>query len=512
MLHNILLQPNNAVTMAKHGRHVNVILASGVLRAIVRDVSGNTFETNLIAGMAFVNKEAFESVTFISETAQQTKIWIGDLPLNYSPDSIRSVGAGSLASSVAEAFSGEPQILLPAEVGRNKITLYSQTDNILIGGPNVNTMNGIPLVPGQAFQLEMQGAVYALETTGGFPPFRTAAVTDNDFMNPRTISGLTNNAVGYVEIKGGQVITKTFGGDRIFEVRNRQTMVIEQTINLSTVTFQDVYNNTLISDADYLYCCSNESNGSINFLRVNLDTLTPEKVSILPDTFVDNNTRRAGRYSKLGDRVLVVDTYNRKCVVSNDGGQTWTLGAGQYPGSAGSVLGAVILGDGTIVLCDVTNTYWSTDGGGTFTTRTGGTEAGVEGEAIAADADGAVYRVEKNANRLMKTLDGGVTWSEVLNFGDTGTFSWCEGVIAKGYTILCTSSNGYAYYTPNDGWIMNKLSSQPGSDGYASQRGSNIGDQGNLYIGYNYGDWLHIVDGEQVPSGGVKIAVMAEVN
>lgn len=508
MLHDILLQPDQAVTMAKHGRHVNVVLASGVLRAIVRDVSGNTFETNLIAGMAFVNKEAFESVTFISETAQQTQIWIGDLPLNYSPDSIRSVGAGSLSSTVAEAYSGGAQILLPAVVGRNKVTLYSQSNNILIGGPNVNIENGIPLVPGEAFSLEMQGAVYALETTGNYPAFVTAKTTYNDFINATELTHTSSNKFLLAETTDGQrIITKSTGVQSLAEVRSKSDYSLIANINVSSAIGASMHSNYAVADGEYVYIACN-GGGYPVIAQIDLTTMACTQLGVNGPLTGAGSTESYQQFDKKGDKIAIVDVGNNQLVTSNDNGATWKLNGVIPPyGGTGWALGVAIAPSGRVYIAYLDDIYYTDDGGDTWTQIIGGVQRETE-RGIAVDSDGAVYVVRSIDNTLEKSVDSGIGWEVAVNFEANSTFSgWARSVMAYGNTVFAASYTGYAFYSPNDGWWAYTLPAT-----LNNCRGGVIGTQGTLYAQYDFGKHIKVIEGEQVPSGGVKIAVMAEVN
>jgi len=160
MLHNILLKAGEYTEIAKQGKFLNVVLAAGEITVRIRMSDLSTFETKLISGMSFPTEKEFQSVAFTSDTSQQTKVWVGDLPLSYSPMNSKVVGSSALRSGFGRSFYGEPSVLLGAESGRGKVTLSSLED-FFVGGKGVTKDSAIKIDAGSVFSISTQGAIYS---------------------------------------------------------------------------------------------------------------------------------------------------------------------------------------------------------------------------------------------------------------------------------------------------------------------------------------------------------------
>ena len=145
MLHNILLQAGIQTEIAKKGKFINVVLAAGEITARIRHIDGGVLETKLISGMAFPVPEGFASVGLTSDVSQQTKVWLGDMPLTYSPSESVVVGSRALSSHGVELYHNQITEILPARNGRGKITLQADKEFHLAGaGGTLNNAIKIP--------------------------------------------------------------------------------------------------------------------------------------------------------------------------------------------------------------------------------------------------------------------------------------------------------------------------------------------------------------------------------
>ena len=159
MLKTITLQAKQwSMPLTSVGHHINVVLAAGTIKCLLRQ-GDDSFQTDLVSGMAFRTDEQYSQVQFYSETAQVIKVWVGQLPLNYSPLEAKFVGASSLKSSSGIIGYGSPSILAPATAGRGKVTI-SAKENIYVGGIGVTPKTAVLVPANTPFTLSTQGAVY----------------------------------------------------------------------------------------------------------------------------------------------------------------------------------------------------------------------------------------------------------------------------------------------------------------------------------------------------------------
>lgn len=160
MLQNILLKADEWNSVTKQGKHLRVVLASGDIDVRITLVGGRSFQTLMVAGMAFPVLEVFESVAFRSAISQQTKIWLGERELDYTPNEIKQVGSSGLISESPRVFYGAPQQLIPAKMGRSTVRINPKED-IYIGGVDFDLNSEIKIAANEVFAIETQAPIYA---------------------------------------------------------------------------------------------------------------------------------------------------------------------------------------------------------------------------------------------------------------------------------------------------------------------------------------------------------------
>jgi len=159
MLHNILLKAGEYTEIAKQGKFINVVLAAGEITVRIRMRDLSVFETKLVSGMSFPVTKGFQSVAFTSNDNQQIKVWLGDLPLNYSPVSSKLVGSSALGSRQVKSFFGYPLLTIEAKSQRGKITMQASKP-FFVGGAGVAVGSGIYVEAYKLLEINTQGAVY----------------------------------------------------------------------------------------------------------------------------------------------------------------------------------------------------------------------------------------------------------------------------------------------------------------------------------------------------------------
>mgnify|MGYP003111191479 CR=1 FL=1 len=183
MLHNILLKAGEWNPIAKQGKFINVVLAAGDISARITKLNNQTFETKLVSGMAFPIPDGFQSVAFLSEVSQQTKVWLGDLPLTYSPQESRIVGSSAIESKTVKLYSDKVTEILPAANGRSK-SFISGLGDIKVGGVDVDSRKGIPVASGERFEIETQGAIYGFADSDNYPYIFYADLSNDAVVTP----------------------------------------------------------------------------------------------------------------------------------------------------------------------------------------------------------------------------------------------------------------------------------------------------------------------------------------
>lgn len=159
MLHNVKINAGQHTEIAKQGKFINVVLAAGEIEARIHISGGQAFQTKLVSGMAFPVPQGFQSASFSSDTSQQMKIWLGDLPLTYSPLEAKFVGASAVKSSSGVIGYGTPKVLVPPLAGRGKVTISAKED-IYIGGVGLTPKNAVLVPANQPVSIATQGAIY----------------------------------------------------------------------------------------------------------------------------------------------------------------------------------------------------------------------------------------------------------------------------------------------------------------------------------------------------------------
>ncbi len=185
MLQNILLKAGEWNSIAKQGKFINVVLAAGDISARITKLNNQTFETKLVSGMAFPVPDGFQSVAFFSEANQQTKIWLGDLPLTYSPINSKLVGSEALSSTQVKSFYNLPLPTVPAKSQRGKVTLQAEKD-FFLGGAGIAVGNAIKVSAFERFEVNTQGAIYTyspdsddlIKTVSELRPLKVPTVND----------------------------------------------------------------------------------------------------------------------------------------------------------------------------------------------------------------------------------------------------------------------------------------------------------------------------------------------
>lgn len=507
MLFNVLLNAGLETKPEARGRFINVVLAAGTIRARIQNANGRVWSTNLVSGMAFDNGENFDSVSFVSESSQQCKIWISDIPLTYAPDTTREVGSSSLSSTVGGVFSGVATELLPAEAGRNKVTV-SPAGNILLGGVGLNLNNGIPIAAGQVFTLNTQGAVYALETSGSYPPAYTATFTRDDVASP-VVEG--NSAAEWdnlaVDVINGNYIVTNYSpsNSRTLVKRDPLTFAEQSSVALE-YELQDRgqmrQNGNIAFYASYITA----TGGDPSWFEIDLDSMTYTKTTVTADV---TGMRWA---DWVGDLKAAFSPSNHY-VYYNDAGAGWTKAAAPTGSSDTYTHGFALDGNGVMYVLYRNELRWSDDMGATWNVETlpSAVHSSTSPALGVELASGHIYVCCASGNicTVYRSEDQGTTWAAVFDSTVDAIGKVATGIDVKGTTIAMALTGGYKVNVDGETFTYQNA-------GYnSSSRFAVAGEDGRLYAqntntGSSY--YSNVTEGQQVKLGGLSVAIMAEIN
>jgi hypothetical protein len=180
---------------------------------------------------------------------------------------------------------------------------------------------------------------------------------------------------------------------------------------------------------------------------------------------------------------------------SIDGG-AWSTESVVDP-NQGTTYGVAINSAGHVYVLHATTISKTTDNGATWSTI--GLAANAKGEhglSIDTLTDDIYYIT--TTGTLNKSIDDGATWTSELTAGAL------ENIYCRGGTFVAAGDDLYHIYTAALGWTTYDVTPN------VQQRGFGLSTDGRVYMGYT--TTLYIVEGEIIQSGGLEVAIMAEVN
>lgn len=492
MLKNVLIKPNQWAAVAQSGRFLNIVLAAGEIELRVTLNNDQVYATPAVQGMAMA-LPPFKNVQVSAKTAQQTKIWIGEIPLSYSPDTAREVGSNALRSYVGEVYSNIPTELLPAEIGRNRITLTPAAD-MYIGGSNLNEKNGVLLKAGEPFSMATQGAVYALEKSGEYKESFATDLTLEDVQNPTQLNSsetviASNNTVGILAIPNqNELIT--------FTSASGGTMSVKRV----TADLQTVLDSSIPMIGRFLgYTAYYDSRGNMSMAGT-AGTSTGQWITLDMETlqFSYESTQHAQgqevrSHVSANDKYRVLYTGTIGLQVSENGAPFEVRGVRVTNES--QLSGVAVTNSGVIYLLTESYLYKTVDFGATWESFLTPASMGygvllyneLTGQVFCAGADsGAIYTFNGADFELFyqgsaKMRVGQSAGGRVLFASDN------EAVFSDGESI-------YDYKRPWGSWV----------------RTLGLTSDGRAYVRWDAE--TIIAEGKQIRVGGLPVAIMAEVN
>ncbi|WP_218397987.1 hypothetical protein [Alteromonas lipotrueae] len=487
MLFDILLKAGRFNEVTRQGRHINIVLAAGEMTARITDSKGKVFQTKMVSGMA-LELPTFERVALKSDNDQQTKVWISDVPLAYSPDTAREVGSNALISTVGQVFSSEAAELLPAQVGRNRITLTPEKD-IFLGGSNLSIQNGVKLAAGQVFTMATQGAVWALETSGDYPPTVTTSATIGDVQAP-TIAPTAGTAIAPTDSK--HFIGRPQSDELLmFKGGNLRRVSADLSADLGAAGFagNPIDDIGAIDHRGFYSAPIRTSSGyDKNWITINPDTL-----EVTQDAM--GNTQGQSSSYAIDARGTIRAEYQKTVGLQiSENGAPFAMSGVVVPDEGYIPYGMAITADNVIWLLTSNFLYKTADKGQTwqgYSTPETITSGGLivdehTGDLLVLTSSKTLYSFNGERFSSYLTSDGDFQLMHGLGgrvlIGSTTELFFCEGgevfKFEKGASSTCRSLN--------------------------------ITTLGKAYARYD--DICIIVEGKTAKAGGLKVAIMSEVN
>jgi hypothetical protein len=472
MLHNVLLKAGFSTEIAKQGKFLNVVLAAGEVEARIRLITGEVLQTNIVSGMAFPVSQGFISVSFLSSETQKVKVWLGDLPLTYSPIESKIVGSTALISTVAKASFGDAKQLLPERVGRKSLTINS-SKSLFVGSSDVRPSSAIEIPANTNFTLDTQASLwgYSSDKTD-----KTQLVTDlsrglgdeqgvfyEGVNSPKGFITYLENISMYAVVAGGFLTlrgidenyykpqTTDVGGNGVFGRFSNGDLVCFKSNSLKVISVLDgtlrAVSGFFTNSPSQLHVDSNSDNiasfpnASMVLHTGNESNGLTEKAHPLtgtPDIKLENAV-----YSATGR--LIIFSLNHYCM-SDDNGATWGL-VQDLPSNYGTVAGTSVSADmlsGAIYYGDVNGDLYKSQNNGVSFEKVKVSALGWTGlpkiEAIHCVGDSIAI---SNGGGICYSVNGGETWVDIIF---TSYQQTAGGIVISPDGILTTHNKSYKYF------------------------------------------------------------------
>lgn len=488
MLHNILINAGLYTEIAQQGRFINIVLAAGEITARIRKSSGEVQQTNLVSGMAFEVPTGYESIAFTADDTQQTKVWLSNMPLNYTPLESKVVGSSSLSSTTASAFFGEAAELLPSKSGRGKITLYADKE-FFIGGVGLTPESAIRIPPQTIFEMATQGAIFAY--TQNPQDYRSARTifTPNSAVYDGLFSGIIGNTKG-VKFSEDQQKGYRISGSKIGVI---DALGLKDGLGFSDLTHTaSIISNESVKSAND-FCALGYASNKIYLYRVDFDT------SVITESIynVAGVTTGIRTWDFDGENIVFADWSGKVYIgalADSDLIESVTpiTNLQQVMLLVTGEVYAQQYGSQGVVSNDLGAT-WLALGGLGFNQTTG--------DLIYKGTDGKLY-AQSNLNlKLYRSIDNARTWQEIYSVGDA-----LNSFLAVGDAVYICAGQKVHYWNGNGEKSVYDLGSLFSGSGFAVG-----GSDGFLYLFKSSG--VHVFSGGNVEfGGGLPVAIMAEVN
>ncbi|GAA5133134.1 hypothetical protein [Thalassotalea piscium] len=491
MLHNILLNAGEYTEQGKQGKYINVVLAAGEITARVRLSGGGVMQTQLVSGMAFPVPQGFESVAFFSEVSQQTKIWLGNLPLTYSPMDSKIVGSSALESKTGLSFYNEVTQLLPSSAGRGKVTLSAKND-FFVGGAGMTIANAIKIKANELFEISTQGAINSFVNLPTATK-RTKVIVKEPIET--AISGIVSNDSSHIY---GMAYSNI--NDVLIYSDSTKTYRVNAS-DLSSTNVSIGGGLSLIGREVFVennkYYVVHADGADIKLTSIDLMDLSIVTVTLL------SGVGTAGNAWLDNGKVIVQVTYGTPSLYLCDlDGISSTLI--DPIGLTGTQERAIICPNGDILVFANDYCVRSADDGVTWESENPTPFPLAPANRFFTDkVTGAIFLAD--SKKLWRTIDNGDTWLSIKDFADT-----IYGVYSVSDCLYVTTSNvtHNVFVSYDSGDSFNLL-----SDAALTGRAFGVlpAENDKLYVAQDNG-LISAFYGDSSITGGEKISILSEVN
>lgn len=503
MLHNVLIKANKHTEIAKQGKFINIVLASGELSARIRMGDGQIFETKLISGMSFPVPQGYVSVAFTSETSQQTRIWLGDLPLTYSPLDSKIVGSSSAQTTESEVYYNTFTEVLPARVGRQKAILYCAED-FYFGGQGVTYANAMKHNANTPLQLDTQAPILAFSKNSlleRLSYIKTSA--SMTFKQTATVTGTTEE-LHYNPLRNeyfshnGEIQTRPvtlFDGDTTtITTENTEGGFVKHTRKLTDATlglFQfdnsDMY-YTVLDLADYSQISKTLLISGVSNAVYSADIVGQKWLVVMSS---------GGQPAYSGN----IDGTN--CVLIDKSGAGSPTGGYAY---------GLINNDGDTVLISKAGKQTAITGDNGATWQNGSFSTFAREGGFCDRSTGYIYLAQENGwgFSFMRSIDGGVTFHLDPVTAEQDGAGWGQGnkahKVLNGHFYFIGEGRYFITYSPDDGWARFDLGAVLNPDAVS------LNSDGSIIISSPNNQPYSAFVGEIAHAGGLMVSAFETIN
>jgi hypothetical protein len=500
MLHNIKIIKGLSTELAKKGQYINIVLAAGEVELRARKLNGSVFQTTVVSGMAFQIDEGFSSVSVTSDVNQQTKIWLGDVPLTYSPLELKVVGSSAMQSYGVNLFYNQITEILPARNGRGKLTLQSEKD-FRIGGIGSNLNNSIQVAAGSMFEFSTQGAVFGYSTNANDLPKLVSKLGASPEISASATSMTARVDTTVYNPVFDEVISAQENGYYRFPADTLSSHIV-----VSISGYGKITHNEMHSDDEGFYLFGLKTDKTLWAIYIAFDGYVIVSETQISAPFDGNPgwQPNIAYIDIVGDRFIAFDGYQLR-EGKLDGTEQGLVDISNAGGS---------LNSGTI---NAAGEYWfgysgnwilTADKGVTWERGVFPTTANTTPKSTVVDGvTGEFYVI--SGDHLLKSSDGGRTWGKTVVIPENGANAITAINVVGGH-IYAATFNALFYYNADAGsWLSVQY------DGAYHPINLPIGTNGYVYIcsaGGSAAGNLASVAGEVELVGGMQVNVMEEIN
>jgi hypothetical protein len=498
MLQNIKLKAGLYTELAGNGRFVNVVLAAGELQIRLRSRDGSTFQTQLVSGMAFELPRGFVSAAFLSEVTQQTKVWLSDLPLTYTPVEQKIVGSTAVISNSGKAFFGNAAEMLAQRQGRKGVSIFAKED-FYIGGSDVNQINAVKVAANETTKIDTQAAIYAFSLNSANAPKKVViAGSEPEILEDQSYSGVRSYGFSSAAMAAPQagIVDKVYvlGMSGVNTVTNDELRFGE---TVFTGSMQGEGGADTSAGYNNHYYGITKSGNALTLVDVDMATgdyvesvIYTHTESIAITRFRVNNGRIALACNSAG--------YDGFALVGDLGGE---MVLKPFPAAFGTAGDMQLLSTGAVVVTKTAHTSHSNLNDAGFSVPVATPYESFNINFLSLDrANDTIYI--QFSNFISKSENMGVSWEAAFLGVDSPIASVSvndnSAIIAAYYKVFISDGYGGLVEVP-----------------YPTEAGMNASSAfptptGEVYITDNSN--IHILQGETKTVGGLDVAIMEEIN